>query len=67
MRDPASKAAYLQAKVACMLAEIAGMQAANQHRMSLGHTIAYDEQAFADLPARFGLGENDVIAFLRDE
>ena len=67
MRDPASKAAYIQAKVASMLAEIASMQAANQHRLSLGQSIAYDEAAFADLPLRFGLGENAVITFLRGE
>lgn len=65
MQDTVSRAAYIQAKVAVMQAEIAGMQAANQYRLANGHTIAYDEEAFLELPIRHGLGENDVIAFLR--
>ena len=40
------KTAYVIAKVACANSEIAAMQAANQHRLSLGHSIAYGEEAF---------------------
>lgn len=41
-----SRAIYIQAMVAAAQARIAGMQALNQHRLSLGQSIAYDEDAF---------------------
>ncbi len=63
---PEQKAAFINAQAACAMAEIAGMQAANQHRLSLGHSIAYDEDAFAAVPDRFGIGHNAVVIFMQD-
>lgn len=57
------QAAFIIAQAACASAEIAGMQAANQHRLSLGHTIAYDEDAFAAIADKYGISHNAVIAF----
>jgi hypothetical protein len=60
---PEQQAAFIMAQAACAMAEIAGMQAANQHRLSLGQTIAYDEEAFQGVTARNVIGHSDVIAF----
>lgn len=40
------KTAYTLALIAAAQARIAGMQALNQHRLSTGNSIAYDEEAF---------------------
>ena len=40
------KTAYALALIAAAQARIAGMQALNQERLSLGHSIAYDDEAF---------------------
>ena len=40
------KTAYALALIAAAQARIAAMQALNQHRLSLGQSIAYDEEAF---------------------
>ena len=57
------KAAYIIAQATCASAEIAGMQAANQHRLSLGHSIAYDEDAFAAIANKYGIHHNAGISF----
>lgn len=59
------QAAYVIAMAACAMAETAGMQAENQHRLSLGQTIAYDEQAFADVITRNGIHHNAVLTLFR--
>lgn len=61
-----SRAAFIIAQAACAQAEIAGMQAENQHRLSLGHSIAYGEEAFAAVPVRYGIDHNAAISYLRD-
>lgn len=42
------KTAYALALIAAAQARIAAMQALNQHRLSLGQSIAYDEEAFCN-------------------
>lgn len=37
---------FINAQVVCAQAEIEGMKALNQDRLSKGHTIAYDDEAF---------------------
>lgn len=59
------QAAFVMAKAACAMAEIAAMQAANQHRLSLGMSIAYDEDAFNAVILRNGIGHNDVLGMFR--
>ena len=64
---PEQKAAFINAAVARYLAEIAGMQAENQQRISLGYSIAYDEKAFGDLEHRHpDLQHNTSCAFFHD-
>ena len=43
---PEQQAAYVMAMAACAMAEIAGMQAENSHRLSVGESVAYGEEAF---------------------
>jgi len=57
------KAAYIVAMAACANAEIAGMQAENQQRQVLGHSLAYVESDFQAVPIRYGIHHNAVIAF----
>lgn len=40
------RTAYVLALIAAAQARIAGMQALNQHRLSSGFSIAYDEDSF---------------------
>ena len=60
------KAAFIHAQAVCAMAEIAGMQAANQHRLSLGHSIAYDEDAFVGVPDRYGISHNAVLTLFHE-
>lgn len=46
---PEQKASYVNAQVALLNAEIAGMQAANTYREGRGETIAYGEDEFGYL------------------
>lgn len=62
--NEAQATAFLFSQSVCAMAEIAGMQAANQHRLSLGHSIAYDEEAFYAVPDKFGIGHNTAVGLL---
>ena len=50
----------------CAFAEIQGMLALNQERISQGYALGYDEAAFLSVIEKYGLGSNQVIGFLRD-
>jgi hypothetical protein len=63
--NTAEAIAYIQAQTICALAEIEGMKAANAHRLSLGMTIAYDENAFFDVPNKYGIHHNAVLELLQ--
>jgi hypothetical protein len=56
------RAAVLIARAAALNAEVAGMQAENQHRKNCGLAVAYTEEAFQKAIAANGLGENGVIS-----
>lgn len=62
---PEQQAAFIMAQAACAMAEIAGMQAENQHRLSLGHSIAYGEDAFKAVMSRNMIGHNEVVSFFQ--
>jgi len=62
-----AKIAFVNSQTAAMLAELEGMKAMNIERMRNDYALAYGEQAFVDLPVRFGLSHNQVIDYLRDE
>lgn len=53
-------AAIINARVGVAQARIAGMVAENQHRLSLGHSIAYDEGAFVRVIDEEQIGHNAV-------
>lgn len=61
---PENQAAWVIAQSVNAMIEAMGMAAENQHRISLGHSVAYGENAFADLPARHGIGINDLTEHL---
>lgn len=64
MMDPIEKAAFIQTQAACAVIEALGMAADNQHRLSLGYSIAYDGDAFSGLISKYLIGHNDVIGYL---
>lgn len=64
--DQNAKAAFIIAQAACANAEIAGMQAENQQRLSLGQSVAYDMDAFMAVQDSYMIGHNAVIEYLRD-
>lgn len=57
------KAAFIMAQAAVLNAEVAGMTAENEDRISRGLTIAFDEAAFQDVINRSGCTHNAVITF----
>ena len=63
---PEQKAAFINAQVVCATAEIEGMKALNVYRESRGETIAYDENAFVDVPDKYGISHNAVIMFFME-
>lgn len=63
--DTEARAAFINAQAACAMAEIAAMQAENQHRLSLGYSIAYDHDAFMQVQNTYMIGHNAVIEYLR--
>lgn len=63
--DQNERAAFIQSQAACAVVKALGMMADNQHRLSLGHTIAYDGDAFRELIDEHGIGHNAVVDYLR--
>jgi hypothetical protein len=61
---PEQQAAYILSQVACMQAELAAMQVANQAAGSVG-TLKYSEQDFLDLPLKYGVHHNAVIGYFQ--
>jgi hypothetical protein len=62
---PEQAAAFVNAQTACMLAELAAMQSRDALSVRTG-TTPHHPQEYRDLPARFGLGSNDVHALFID-
>lgn len=58
------RVAFVQAQVACMLAELEGMKAANREAAASGRSPDYHPSDFFALPDRYTVGHNAVIAFL---
>jgi hypothetical protein len=59
-------AAYIFSQAVCALAEVEGMKALNSHRLSLGYSIAYDDEAFFAVAEKYGLGHNSVISLFQE-
>ena len=58
---PEQKAAYVFAQSVSAMAEIEGMKALNTERDQRGHTLAYDEAAFLEIPNKYGIHHNAVL------
>lgn len=56
------KAAYAHAQSVAATAEIEGMKAENQHRLSVGSSIAYGEAAFNAVIEKYGIHHNALMA-----
>lgn len=57
----AQTAAYIIAQSACAQAEILGMQAENEQHKVLGHSMAYDYDAFVAVIEKYGIHHNACI------
>lgn len=55
--------AYILAQVALLNCERAGMEAENAHRLSVGQSIAYGDEAFQALHDRYAptIGSNAIM------
>ena len=58
------KAAILIARAAQVNAEVAGMVAENQHRITNGDSIAYGYDAFEALAGTYGVDSNSIIGLI---
>lgn len=58
-------AAYVHAQSVACLCEMKAMEAANKARAEQGHSDAYGEESFTELPTRFGLHHNQVTELFR--
>lgn len=64
---PEQKAAYIQSQSVAAMAEVMGMQAENQQRELLGHSMAYTHEDFVAVIERYGIHHNAVISFFRGD
>ena len=62
--DKEQRMVFLVTQSLCAFAEIQGMLALNHERALHGYSLAYDEEAFLDVPNKYGLAHNAVIDFL---
>jgi len=60
------KAAYVYAQAVCAIAEIEGMKALNMQRNVLGHSMAYDDEAFFGVIDKYGISHNAVLTTFGD-
>ena len=58
----AQKAAKVFAQAVAALAEIEAMRVANHEREANGEAYAYDEAAFREVPERYGIDHNAIMA-----
>lgn len=65
--EKVKQAAYVMSQAACGLIRAMGMTALNQDRLSKGHTIGYDDEAFEALITEFNIHHNAVVAALKVE
>ena len=61
------KVAFVLSQVAMFNAEIAQMQAENQHRIACGYSVAYADDGFQEVINRYSgtLGHNAVLEYFR--
>jgi len=74
MTDPAQKAAYIMAQVACMQAKMHAMMTANTIAYASWSNSSkdqpfqapYTQEHFEGLPGLYGVHHNAVVGFLND-
>ena len=59
------KVAFINSQIACANIEAMGMVAENMQRASLGHSMAYDDSAFAALIDQYGISHNAVLVYFQ--
>ncbi|MCB1466598.1 MAG: hypothetical protein KDK08_05500 [Rhizobiaceae bacterium] len=64
--DHAARVTFIQAQVACMMAELEAMKAENRVREIQGLSPTYGEQQFLALQEKYLVSHNAVIEYLRD-
>lgn len=65
--DHAARVAFINAQIACLNAEVAGMVAENQQRAIVGHSPAYTHADFIAAMNGYYVSHNAVIEYLRDD
>lgn len=63
--DHLARIAFIQSQVACAMAEIEAMKAANQACEYRGESQDYTEQDFRNIESKYMIGHNAVIEYLR--
>lgn len=64
--DREQKIAYINSQTVCAQAELSGMEAENAQREHRGESMAYDEDAFMDIPVKYGITHNQVLECFMD-
>lgn len=64
MNELIARVAYINAQVACMLAELEAMKARNAQDRSGGCHPTFTEDDFRGLPDRMGVHHNAVVSYL---
>jgi hypothetical protein len=59
--DREQQIAYINSQIVCAMAEIEGMKANNKMREDRQEALAYGENDFIDIPAKYSLDHNSVI------
>lgn len=60
------KVAYVFAQSVSALAEIEGMKALNKEREAKGYALAYGEDAFFEVPNKYGIHHNAVVSLFHE-
>lgn len=59
---PEQQAAYVISQSVSALIEAMGMTAENRHRLSVGNSVAYGEEAFQAVIERYGIQHNAILS-----
>ena len=59
-----NQGAFLISQSVCAMIEALSMQAENKQREALGHSMAYDENAFMSVIDKYGIHHNAAIITL---
>ena len=58
------KAAWIMSQSVCALADIMGMHAENMARDARDEMMAYEDEAFFEVPKKYGIHHQQVIDFI---